>query len=443
MRQSGDASRQDSGEQDGAQSAEQRALAQNAVQGSEGMRPDCVAMVTATFNASAAHKQQEAIPDKRPDATRRSLVGRAMLGVPLTLAGAGWASRASAETVDAAAAAETAVARQSPPTSSPPMTGDVIEVPLWPEGQMPGVRDAARVAAIGTERVSPGGGIRNVSTPRLRIYPANPARRTGMAMLVVAGGGYAHIECGHESTPASRWLQSIGITACELIYRLPREGWDRTVPLQDGQRAMRLIRAHARTLHIEPTRIGVMGFSAGGHLAGMTAVTPDIARYTPQDSLDTLPSGAAFAALLYPVLTLMAPFDKTRTRRSLLGRDEGADSDDAARNAASVDAQHPRSQGMGRSVPDGASLQAAIALSVERHVDAATPPVFLAQATDDPISPVDNSLLMYSAMRSAGRPVDMHLFQSGGHGWGMGRPGTEQTLWPALFEAWLKGNRLP
>jgi acetyl esterase/lipase len=398
--------------------------------------------MTAAENALGANSAPDAVSDKRPDATRRALVGRAMLGVPLTLAGAGWATRASADTTDAVEPAEAAAARPASQVSSPAMTGDVIEVPLWPEGQMPGVRNAARVAAIGAERVSASGAIRNVSQPRLRIYPANPARRTGMAMLVIAGGGYAHIECGHESTPASRWLQSIGITACELIYRLPREGWDRTVPLQDGQRAMRLIRAHAQTLHIEATRLGVMGFSAGGHLAGMTAVTPDIARYAPHDAMDTLPSGAAFAALLYPVLTLMPPFDKTHTRRSLLGRDDVADTADAASNRASVDAPGSPLPSATGPVTDAASLQVAIALSVERHVDAASPPVFLAQATDDPISPVDNSLLMYSAMRSAGRPVDLHLFQSGGHGWGMGRPGTEQTLWPALFEAWLKSNRL-
>ncbi|WP_347555828.1 alpha/beta hydrolase [Robbsia sp. KACC 23696] len=336
----------------------------------------------------------------RPDAMRRAWVGRAMLGVPLTLAGGGWASRAVAGVPEAA---ETEAPK---PIAAP---GDVIDVPLWPEGRVPGVRDTARVAAIGAERVSAGGAIRNVSQPRLRIYPADPSRRTGMAILVIAGGGYAHIECGHESTPTCRWLQSLGITACELIYRLPREGWDRTAPLQDGQRAMRVIRAHAQTLHIEPARLAVMGFSAGGHLAGMTAVTPDVARYAPLDAIDALASDAAFAALLYPVLTLVPPFDNTHTRRSLLGRDNSGDDANAA----------------------------AAALSVDRQVNEATPPVFLAQATDDPISPVDNSLLMYSAMRSAGRPVDLHLFQSGGHGWGLGRPGTEQTLWPALFQRWM------
>lgn len=360
----------------------------------------------------------------RPDAMRRAWVGRAMLGVPLTLAGGGWASRA------VAGAAEAAEAEAPKPIAA---SGDVIDLPLWPEGRVPGVRDAARVAAIGAERVSAGGAIRNVSQPRLRIYPADPSRRTGMAMLVIAGGGYAHIECGHESTPTCRWLQSLGITACELIYRLPREGWDRTAPLQDGQRAMRVIRAHAQTLHIEPARLAVMGFSAGGHLAGMTAVTPDVARYAPLDAIDALASEAAFAALLYPVLTLMPPFDNTHTRRSLLGRDNGGD--DA--NAAGAGRRHRDGGVPGRDAPDGASLEAAAALSVDRQVNGATPPVFLAQATDDPISPVDNSLLMYSAMRSAGRPVDLHLFQSGGHGWGLGRPGTEQTLWPALFQRWM------
>lgn len=272
-------------------------------------------------------------------------------------------------------------------------------IALWP-GAPPGG------AAGGPQQASGKGSITQVAQPYLIAHL--PARSTGMAMLVISGGGYAHIEAGKESAPAAAWLQAQGIAAFELVYRLPREGGGTSAPFQDAQRAMRLLRSSAAQWQIDPARIGVLGFSAGAHLAGMTAVRPDAPLTPTADAIDKTSARPDFAVLLYPVLTMQAPFDTTHAKKILLG---------------AAPAQSARD-----------------ALSVELLVDDRTPPVFLAQALDDPIAPVDNSLLMFAALRRAQVPVALHLFQHGGHGWGLGKAGSEPAAWPLLLQAWLKAG---
>jgi acetyl esterase/lipase len=274
------------------------------------------------------------------------------------------------------------------------------EVVLWP-AQPPGGPGPEEA-----EQINPRGSISRVSQPRMAVY--RPARPNGTAVLVIAGGGYAHIEAGHESTPACQWLQSLGVTGFELIYRLPQDGWPVVAPFQDAQRAMRMIRAHASGYRLDLRRIGALGFSAGAHLAAMTAVRPTLRRYSPIDAADALSARPDFIGLIYPVLTMMPPFDHTRSRRDILG-------------------EHP-------------SFSDSAAWSVERQVDAHTPPMFLAQAADDPISPVDNSLMTFQALRAVQVPAEMHIFQSGRHGWGMGKSGGEVTFWPVLFAKWVASN---
>ena len=272
-------------------------------------------------------------------------------------------------------------------------------IPLWPASPPGGS------GPRGPETVDARGSLGNISTPRLNVY--RPSKADGAAVVVIAGGGYARISAGAESSPTSRWLQSIGVTAFELIYRLPGEGWSRDAPFQDGQRAMRLVRSLAPSYGVDPARIGVIGFSAGGHLAGMLAVGSGEAFYAPADAVDAISARPNFCGLIYGMLSMM---DDSHSMRELIGT-------------------HP-------------SRAEREAYSVERLVGGDTPAAFLAQAADDPICPVENSLMMFAALRTARIPTEMHIFQSGGHGWGLGRPGTEVHAWPELFVRWAKQNSL-
>lgn len=339
------------------------------------------------------------------DASRRAALRGALFATSLVTSLSLDTQSALAQTASTEPGAPTAAPSRPPP----PMSTSSVVLPLWPKDRIPGAPGAAA-----QERTNEKGAVTHVVEPRLVVYPAATRHdrqgQSGLAVMVCAGGGYAHIERGLESTPACRWLQSIGVTAFELIYRLPGDDWalaePRTAPLQDGQRAMRIIRSLAGQMAFDDQRIGVLGFSAGGHLAGITAATADVPRYDAVDAVDTLSSAPNFAALIYPVLTLVAPFDQTHTRRSIVGLHPGE--------------------------------AEARALSVDLQVTASTPPTFLAQAVDDPISPVDNSLRMFNALRAMNVRCEMHLFQSGGHGWGMGKPGSEPRHWPTLFTAWAR-----
>ncbi|MDH6250518.1 acetyl esterase/lipase [Chryseobacterium sp. H1D6B] len=278
---------------------------------------------------------------------------------------------------------------------------DLQQIPLWPKS-MPdksGSRDP--------EIITSQGSVTNVSIPRLIVHiPKNP---NGAAILVISGGGYAHIELGKESTPAANWLQSEGVTAFELIYRLPQENWKTTnVPFEDAQRAVRIIRSLASKYGIDKNKIGILGFSAGGHLAGFTATQPDKKIYDPVDIIDSLSARPDFAGLIYPVISMLPPNNKTHSNKSILG--------------------------------DNPTTAEETAFSVEKQVNAATPPTFLAQAQDDRVSPIDNSILMDKALKKADVTVEIHVFQTGGHGWGMGKKGSPTAAWPELFKAWCRHN---
>lgn len=270
---------------------------------------------------------------------------------------------------------------------------------LWP-GAPPGPAGRGGEEVIGAEG-SAEGAYSNVTLPRMEVY--RPARPNGTAVLVVGGGGYFRIQIGSAARPIARWLQSEGVTAFVLFYRLPGDGWPVDAPFQDGQRAMRLIRADAQRFGIDPDRIGVIGSSAGAHLAGMLATRGDQGFYAPADTADQLSGRPNFAGLLYPVISMRPPIDTTRTRKEL-----------------------------------GRASDAVERFSLERLVDANTPPIFLAHSADDPIADPRHSQWMFEAMRAASRPAELHIFSSGGHSWGMGAPGSAPAAWPQLFAHWAR-----
>ncbi|GJD37476.1 alpha/beta hydrolase [Methylobacterium aerolatum] len=277
--------------------------------------------------------------------------------------------------------------------------GAPIRVPLWP-GSPPGGDGPS-----GPTRLDASGAISNIASPTLEAFV--PDRPTGVGVLVAGGGGYTRIGLVKEAYPAAYWLAAQGITAFVLTYRLPREGWadGPLVPLQDAQRAVRLIRAGIARAAVDPRRLGVMGFSAGGHLAGMTAARSTFRSYTPVDAADEGSARPDFASLIYPVVSLEPPFDRTTTRRSLVGED-------------------PRPA-------DSA------AWSLQGYVSETCPSLFLVQADDDRIISPEQSRILDEACRTAKVPLEYHRFAIGGHGFGIGQSETPVALWPRLYRLWL------
>lgn len=294
--------------------------------------------------------------------------------------------------------------------SAPLFAGETIAIPeeilLWP-GSMPGNGKVEGPEKIGTEGAGLGA-VSNVSLPRMRVY--RPEKPNGAAVLVAGGGGYFRIQLRKESTPAAEWLQARGFTVFELIYRLPNDGWDSTAPFMDAQRAMKIIRTRAEAFGVRPDRIGIMGFSAGGHLAGFTAYQPARAFYAGTDAYEHVSARPDFAVLLFPVVTLRAPYDTTRTRREIVG--------------------------------DKASAKAEAEWSLDTWATKDAPPTIIFASADDPTTPPGHGILLFQTLLAAGASAELHLFRDGGHGWGLGRPEQVISQWPQLFEHWARSLQL-
>ncbi|GAN63374.1 alpha/beta hydrolase [Acetobacter indonesiensis] len=289
-----------------------------------------------------------------------------------------------------------------PEAAVPPSPQPVATViPLWP-AEPPGGGGPDEALPM----VSPAGSISRIARPQLQVF--RPARPNGAAVLVAGGGGYQHISMRHESLPAARWLQKLGVTVFVLSYRLPEEGWHAgaLAPVQDAQRAIRLIHAQADQYGLDRKRIGALGFSAGGHLMGLCAARPDWQTYPAIDSADSLRPDINLVLLAYPVVTLEAPYLGTRSRRTLLG-------------------PHP-------------TPAEATAWSVQTYIHKGCPPFFLVQAADDRITVPENTAVLQAACQRNTVPVTRYIFPSGGHGFGLGYRETATATWPHLAENWMK-----
>jgi acetyl esterase/lipase len=281
---------------------------------------------------------------------------------------------------------------------------------LWPEGVPAAVRADAPAARgdVGTERVDANGGIANVSVPTLTVVPPAVDRPNGTAVILCPGGGYSYLSWAREGQQYAAWLSTLGITTFILKSRL--QAWGHPAPLQDVLRAIRLVRSRAAEFGVDPKRIGVMGSSAGGHLAASASTLFDHADGRTGAALDAVSARPDFALLAYPVITMMDPAAHAGSRKALLGANPG---------------------------PAELAL-----MSVERQVSAATPPTLLLHTQGDKAVPVDNSILYYQALTRAGVPAEMYLFEQGGHGIGMRDGLGNASAWPRRAEDWLRQRGL-
>ena len=236
--------------------------------------------------------------------------------------------------------------------------------------------------------------LRGVAEPVVGVY--RPEKPDGRALLAIPGGGYEFISVENEGINVAKVLAPKGVTVFVLAYRLPGEGWlePEDVPLQDGQRAMRLIRRDAAKYGIDPTKLGCIGFSAGGLLSASLAVAWMDPVYAKVDAADAIEAKPAFAGLIYPEVS----GEPMRVGKYASAR---------------FDASH--------------------------RVDRQTPPIFIVHALDDPVVPAGSPLSMFMACREVGSPVEAHFFQEGGHGFGPAylSPDKPGSRWPELFDLWM------
>jgi acetyl esterase/lipase len=241
-------------------------------------------------------------------------------------------------------------------------------------------------------------------TPSLTLYPAPADKATGAAVVVCPGGGYGGLAADHEGKQPAEWLNDHGITAFVLKYRL--NPYRHPIPLQDAQRALRTVRARAKEWNVDPKRIGIWGFSAGGHLASTAGTHFDDGNPNADDPIDRVSCRPDFLILCYPVITLTGPpITHMGSRNNLLGKDP--------------------------------PLELIENLSNEKQVTAKTPPTFLFHTSEDKAVPPENSLLFYEALRKAGVPAELHIYEKGNHGVGLAPKDPVLSSWPDRLAAWL------
>jgi acetyl esterase/lipase len=305
-----------------------------------------------------------------------------------------------------AAAAQAPTPYASDPTAAPWPPRE--RFPLWP-GKPPGAPGKPIMPNWTMNNAPPNRElwVRGVPFPEVHVF--RPARPDGSALLSLPGGGYEFLSVQNEGMDVAERFNAERTTVFVLTYRLPGEGWaDRPlVAVQDAQRAMRLIRSRAADFRIDPDRLGVIGFSAGGHLAADLGVSYAEALYKPVDAADRLSARPAFLGLVYPVVTL---------------------TDDSLHYDATdmlYVARPPQAQSDAR--------------SPVLHITKDTPPSFLVHAEDDGTVPVWHSFRWAGALMGAGVPAELHVFSEGGHGFGLHLPpDSSGSRWPDLFALWMR-----
>jgi acetyl esterase/lipase len=281
-----------------------------------------------------------------------------------------------------------------------------VTLPLWPPGAVPNYQKTTEIEKRDTgKNIS----ISLVQVPDIAVYLPTKQIATGQAVVICPGGGYVHLSYSFEGKDPAYWLASKGIAAIVLKYRLPNSKSNVTPylsPLMDAERAIRIVRANAARWNINKDSIGIMGFSAGGHLASTIATHFDAGNKQSTDSVEQQSSRPDFAVLVYPVISMRKNITHAGSRNALLG-------------------EHP----------DSSLVEL---YSNELQVNKNTPPAFLVHAMDDKAVPVENSLLFFQSMKDNGVSGELHVFPKGGHGFGLGLGKGAVEQWPNLCINWLR-----
>jgi acetyl esterase/lipase len=280
---------------------------------------------------------------------------------------------------------------------------DILKV--WPDG-VPGSIQSDTYVERSTTDNGVISRIDRVTDPLLYVFLSPADISTGYAVVICPGGGYGMLASNHEGFAVARWLNENGISAAILKYRLPSDDImkDKSVgPLQDAQEAMRIMRRNAPEWNINPDNIGIMGFSAGGHLASTLSTHYDEKVY---EALDETSARPDFSLLIYPVITMDASFTHRGSRVNLIGNDPSEDI-----------VNH---------------------FSNELQIDADTPPAFLIHSTDDRTVPVRNSIVYFEGLKKNNVTAELHIFEKGGHGYGLAPDGGTESSWPGLCISWLR-----
>lgn len=264
-------------------------------------------------------------------------------------------------------------------------------IPLWPDGAPDAKGEAEH------------------DTPTIRIYQPAKEKATGCAVVICPGGGYGILAYDHEGHQVAKWFSKVGVTGVVLRYRHAPD-YRHPTPLNDAQRAIRYVRSNAKKLGVSPNRIGIMGFSAGGHLASTAATHFAGGNDASDDSVEQVSCRPDFAVLGYPVISMTADFGHKGSRRNLLG---DADSD-----------------------------QLATHLSNDQQVTSETPPTFIFHTGEDTGVPVENALAFYQALRKANVRGELHIYQFGPHGLGLAPGEPAASTWNERMHAWLRTNGL-
>lgn len=262
---------------------------------------------------------------------------------------------------------------------------NTFELPLWPAGA------PNSNGLTGTEEDLEGGRVANVIKPSITVYKAD--KPNGMAIIMCPGGGYARLAMNHEGHDMAPWLNAQGITYIVLKYRMPNGHYE--VPLSDAEQAIRLVRQHAKEWNIRPDRIGIMGASAGGHLAASLA--------TLYSSNETRPD---FQILFYPVISMVPGVTHGGSRQNLLGNNPSQELEDK--------------------------------YTLEKQVNAHTPQAFIMLSADDGAVPPANGIHYFEALLQHQVPATLHVYPTGGHGWGFRDAFTYKRQWTGELEKWLR-----